>query len=143
MGRGLTVTKQKMVFVPPCFVKISFEFKENDAVLDITFIAVPISKNQVKFINIFNGTVAPRWMSELTKTKLGKWWFNRRNLKILNQDRDMILKLTENLNYGSPVYKKIVSADSAIKKYRDWYRESHKTDPWFKGYQDIEDLCKE
>lgn len=84
----------------------------------------------------------PRFVQELFKTSLGKWFNNRRNLTILNQDRDMILKLVENLNLKSRVYKRILSSDLSIKKFRDWHKEAMKKNPWFKGYDDIEDLIE-
>lgn len=132
-----------IVFIPPCFVKIRIEISPGKFFHQIDAY-IPLEENKTKVFFTFHQTMIPLLVTELfITTKLGRYLSKRSNRKILKEDIDCITTVQKNISkYKSKPFSKIVQADASIKKYREEYWNKMKK-PWFKGFDDIEDLVKE
>lgn len=131
-----------IAFIAPCFVKIRIEMSPGKYFHQIDAY-VPLEENKTKVFFTFHQTFIPLLVTGLfLDTDFGRYLSKRSNRNILKQDIDCITTVHNNINNNkSKPYTRIVQADASIKKFREGYWNKMKK-PWFKGYNDIEDIVK-
>jgi hypothetical protein len=128
-------------FIPPSFVKLRIEIKKGKY-LHQNLIMIPTEKNKMRLLLSFHQSFLPSLITKyVIPSRIGQYFTIKNSRKIVYQDNEMLIGIKENNEKNAKEYSKIVNADIMIKRYRDEFlNKALKNDPWFKGFNDIEDL---
>jgi hypothetical protein len=128
-------------FIPPSFVKARIEMKKGEYFHQNLFM-IPTEKNKMRLFLSFHQSFLPSLVTKyVIPSSIGKYFSTKSSRKVIYQDNEMLIGIKENNDKNAKEYSKIVNADIMIKRYRDEYlKKALKNDPWFKGFNDIEDL---